>query len=202
MSHRVLVSALIAVASLAVATIGCSSEAPPPAETMLSAEERLAWFKHDKFGMFVHWGPYSVLAGEWNDRRVEVGDIAEWIMHRLEIHVVEYREMAREFNPVDFDARSIVKLAKDAGMKYIVFTSKHHDGFAMYRSKVSGYNIVDWTEFDRDPIAELAEDLGRAPDSLYYHMRVLQRVGLVVPRGTRGEGVREEALYATPGVRM
>ena len=159
MSHRVLAPALIVVACVAVALFGCSSEAPPPeAETTLSSEERLAWFKHDKFGMFIHWGPYSVLAGEWKGRQIEVGDIAEWIMQRLEIPVAEYHEMARGFNPVEFDAQSIVKLAKDAGMKYLVFTSKHHDGFAMYRSKVSEYNIVDWTEFDRDPIAELAEE--------------------------------------------
>ena len=159
MSHRVLAPALIVVACVAVAPFGCSSEAPPPeAETTLSSEERLAWFKHDKFGMFIHWGPYSVLAGEWKGRQIEVGDIAEWIMQRLEIPVAEYHEMARGFNPVEFDAQSIVKLAKDAGMKYLVFTSKHHDGFAMYRSKVSEYNIVDWTEFDRDPIAELAEE--------------------------------------------
>ena len=158
MSHRVPVLALIVVASLAVATLGCSSEAPSTTATTLSSEERLAWFKHDKFGMFVHWGPYSALGGEWNDRRVEVGDIAEWIMQRLEIPVAEYREKAREFNPVEFDARSIVKLAKDAGMRYLVFTAKHHDGFAMYHSKVSEYNIIDWTRFDRDPIAELAEE--------------------------------------------
>ncbi len=137
---------------------GCGPSGKPPESATPSAEERMAWFKHDKFGMFIHWGPYSALAGEWKDKRVEVGDIAEWIMQRLEIPAAEYRERAKQFNPVDFNAEQIVKLAKDAGMKYLVFTAKHHDGFAMYDSKVSDYNIVDWTPFQRDPLRELAEE--------------------------------------------
>ncbi len=140
---------------------GCGGGRAWAAEGPQSVQERLAWFKHDKFGMFIHWGPYSALAGEWNGRRVEVGDIAEWIMERLRIPVAEYREMARDFNPVEFDAQSIVKLAKETGMKYLVFTSKHHDGFAMYHSRVSGYNIVDWTKFGRDPLRELADECHR-----------------------------------------
>lgn len=115
------------------------------------------WFKDDKFGMFIHWGPYSVLAGEWKNQKMEQGDIAEWIMKRFEIPVEEYRKMAAKFNPVEFDAEKWVKLAKDAGMKYIIITSKHHDGFAMYDSEVSDYNIVDYTPFKRDPIRELSE---------------------------------------------
>ena len=161
MSRRVFVPKLIVLICLIAMMAGCTAKQAPVPEGTLSAEERLAWFKHDKFGMFIHWGPYAVLAGEWNDRQVEVGDIAEWIMQRLEIPVAEYREVARGFNPVEFDARSMVKLAKDAGMKYLVFTSKHHDGFATYHSKVSDYNIVDWTEFDRDPLRELAEECRR-----------------------------------------
>ena len=161
MSRRVFVPKLIVLICVIATMAGCTAEQAPVPEGTLSAEERLAWFKDDKFGMFIHWGPYSVLAGEWNGRRVEVGDIAEWIMQRLEIPVAEYREMARSFNPAEFDARSMVKLAKDAGMKYLVFTSKHHDGFAMYHSKVSDYNIADWTGFDRDPLRELAEECRR-----------------------------------------
>lgn len=115
------------------------------------------WFKDDKFGMFIHWGPYSALAGEWKNQKMEQGDIAEWIMKRFEIPVEEYRKMAAKFNPVEFDATGWVKLAKDAGMKYIIITSKHHDGFAMYDSEVSDYNIVDYTPFKRDPIRELSE---------------------------------------------
>ena len=114
------------------------------------------WFKDAKFGMFIHWGPYSQLAGEWNGRQVEVGKEAEWIMKDLSIPVNKYRELAHKMNPVSFDAHEWVLLAKAAGMKYIVITAKHHDGFAMYKSKVSSYNIVDWTQFKRDPLKELS----------------------------------------------
>ena len=121
----------------------------------------MSWYKEAKFGMFIHWGPYSALAGEWNGKKVEVGDIAEWIMQRLEIPRDDYREIAKDFNPVEFDAEGIVRLAKDAGMRYLIFTSKHHDGFAMYHSKVSKYNIIDWTPYDSDPLRELAEECRR-----------------------------------------
>ncbi len=120
-------------------------------------EDRLAWFREAKYGMFIHWGPYSHLGGEWNGKKVEVGEQAEWIMKNMQIPVDEYREIAREFNPVDFDAREWVNIAQAAGMKYIVITAKHHDGFAMYHSQVSPYNISDWTPFKRDPLKELAE---------------------------------------------
>jgi alpha-L-fucosidase len=88
---------------------------------------------------------------------LEVGRNAEWIMNYFRIPVAEYREMARHFNPVRFDARQWARLAKETGMKYLVVTAKHHDGFAMYHSKVSRYNIVDWTSYGRDPLKELAE---------------------------------------------
>jgi alpha-L-fucosidase len=119
--------------------------------------DRMAWFRHDKFGMFIHWGPYSLLAGEWKGRRVPVGTEAEWIMQRFNIPVKEYREMAHGLNPVNFNAERWVALAKATGMKYLVITAKHHDGFAMYHSRVSDYNIVDWTAFKRDPLKELSE---------------------------------------------
>ncbi len=119
--------------------------------------DRLDWFREAKFGMFIHFGPYSNLAGEWNGQQVPVGKNAEWIMQILKIPVVQYREMAHDFNPAKFDADALAKLARQTGMKYLVFTAKHHDGFAMYHSKVSGYNIVDWTPFKRDPVKELAE---------------------------------------------
>jgi len=116
-----------------------------------------AWFEDGKFGMFIHWGPYSILGGEWNGKRIKQGDIAEWIMQRFQIPLEEYRKVAATFNPTEFDAREWVALVKNAGMKYIVITAKHHDGFAMYDSEVSDYNIVDYTPFGRDPLRELSE---------------------------------------------
>ena len=123
----------------------------------MSADDRIKWWKDAKFGMFIHWGPYSQLAGEWNGQQLENGQIAEWIMKFLKIPVEEYRELAHQMNPVKFDAKAWVKLAKSTGMKYIVITAKHHDGFAMYKSDVSDYNIVEWTPFKRDPLKELSE---------------------------------------------
>jgi alpha-L-fucosidase len=128
-----------------------------PGDTSVSADQRIQWFRHDKFGMFIHWGPYSLLAGEWKGHRIPVGTEAEWIMERFNIPVEEYREMARDLNPVKFNAEEWVSLAKAAGMKYLVITAKHHDGFAMYHSQVTRYNIVDWTPFKRDPLKELSE---------------------------------------------
>jgi alpha-L-fucosidase len=115
------------------------------------------WFKDGKFGMFIHWGPYSVLGGEWNGEKLKQGENAEWIMNTFHIPVNEYRKIAKTFNPTGFNARQWVRLAKQTGMKYLVITSKHHDGFAMYHSHVSDYNIVDYTPFKRDPLKEIAE---------------------------------------------
>jgi alpha-L-fucosidase len=112
--------------------------------------------------MFIHWGPYSYLAGEYKGQQIPVGTEAEWIMQRFNIPVAEYRQMAHNMNPVHFDAKGWVGLAKATGMKYLVITAKHHDGFAMYASKVSKYNIVDWTPFHRDPLKELSEECKKA----------------------------------------
>jgi len=114
-----------------------------------------AWFKQAKYGMMIHWGLYSLLAGEWNGRRME--DIGEWAQQFFRIPNAEYHKLASIFNPILFDAEEWVRLAKDADMNYMVFTAKHHEGFAMYHSKVSKFNIVDATPFGRDVLGELAE---------------------------------------------
>ncbi len=113
------------------------------------------WFKQAKFGMMIHWGLYSLPAGEWKGKRMK--DIGEWAQCYFRIPNAEYHALANIFNPILFNAEEWVKLSKDAGMQYMVFTSKHHDGFAMYHSKVSKFNIVDATPFKRDVLAELAE---------------------------------------------
>ncbi len=118
-------------------------------------QERIAWFKEAKFGLFIHWGLYSQLAGHWKGQPIR--GIGEQIMRFAEIPVDEYEEIAKTFNPVHFDAMEWVKYAKDAGMKYVIITAKHHDGFAMYDSKVSDFNIVKATPYQKDPMKELAK---------------------------------------------
>lgn len=113
------------------------------------------WFKQARAGMMIHWGLYSVLGGEWKGKRMEY--IGEWIMSKYEIPNEEYEKLAHIFNPIYFDAEEWVLTARAAGMKYIVVTSKHHDGFALFHSKVDRYNVVDATPFGRDVIGELAE---------------------------------------------
>jgi alpha-L-fucosidase len=128
-------------------------------DSTAAREARMQWFREAKFGLFIHWGLYAIPAGEWKGQ--PVAGIGEWIMNRAKIPVGEYEQLAPLFNPVKFDADEWVKLAVDAGMKYIVITSKHHDGFAMYHSTVSKYNIVDATPFKRDPLKELAAACAR-----------------------------------------
>ncbi|HID08486.1 MAG TPA: alpha-L-fucosidase [Armatimonadetes bacterium] len=115
---------------------------------------RMAWWRDAKFGMFIHWGLYAIPAGIWKGE--EIPGIGEWIMFRARIPVREYEQLAKQFNPVKFNADEWVNIAKSAGMKYIVITAKHHDGFSMYDSKVTTYDIVDATPFGRDPMKELA----------------------------------------------
>ncbi|MGJ8630590.1 MAG: alpha-L-fucosidase [Glaciecola sp.] len=116
-------------------------------------------FNENKYGMFIHWGLYSSLGGVYKGQKMHEGGtgptIAEWIMRRKEIPRAEYAALAKEFNPKDFDADEWVAIAKAAGMKYIVMGSKHHEGFAMFKSQVSDFNIVDATPFGRDVIKEM-----------------------------------------------
>lgn len=118
-----------------------------------SKEEALKNFNERKFGMFITWGAYSLPAGIWNGEKIK--GLGEWIMHNGKIPRNDYKEMCRDFNPVKFNAEEWVKIAKMAGMKYIVAMPKHHDGFAMYESKITDYDIIDATPFDRDPMEEL-----------------------------------------------
>ena len=135
------------------------AKADDTGETPQQRDARMQWWKEARFGMFIHWGLYAVPAGRWSNGKVDVsysGGIGEWIQHDAKISVADYAKLANQFNPTLFDADAWVATAKAAGMKYIVITAKHHDGFAMFRTKVTPFNIVDATPFKRDPVAELA----------------------------------------------
>ena len=113
------------------------------------------WFKQAKYGLMIHWGLYCLPGGEWKGKRME--DIGEWTQQYFRIPNAEYHALAKAFNPILFDAEEWVRLAQDAGMQYMVFTAKHHEGFAMFKSKVSSFNVVDATPFGRDVVGELAD---------------------------------------------
>ncbi|MDO6748357.1 alpha-L-fucosidase [Gilvimarinus sp. 1_MG-2023] len=139
--------------------LGCAQlsaqDKPIAKNPELSDEQRMQWWKDARFGMFIHWGLYAVPAGTYKGQTVEGN--AEWIMEKLQIPVAEYEQFAPQFNPEEFDAEKWVKIAKDAGMKYIVITTKHHEGFGLWDSEVSDYDIMDASPFKRDILAELAE---------------------------------------------
>ena len=140
-----------------VATPTPDPEHPPssvPGETREARDARMAWWRDAKFGMFIHWGVYSVPAGKYGTNT----NYGEWIMNSAKIPVAKYQAYAKKFNPVNFDAAKFVSAAKDAGMKYIVITAKHHDGFAMFDSKACDWNIVKATPYEKDPLKALAKE--------------------------------------------
>ncbi|MFA0774001.1 MAG: hypothetical protein KEFWMYNX_002034, partial [Candidatus Fervidibacter sp.] len=116
--------------------------------------DRLAWWREAKFGMFIHWGLYAIPAGEWKGKRIP--GIGEWIMHNAQIPVPEYEQLVSQFNPTEFNADEWVLLAKEAGMRYITITTKHHDGFCLFDSALTDYDIMS-TPFKRDIIGELVQ---------------------------------------------
>ena len=114
-------------------------------------QARMAWWREARFGMFIHWGLYAIPAGEWKGET----NHAEWIRTTAQIPIDEYDKFVHEFNPIKFDADEWVRMAKDAGMKYIVITSKHHDGFSLFNSRYTDFDIMS-TPFKRDIMDELA----------------------------------------------
>jgi len=142
-----------------LAALAAAQSLPAPLPAPASQDAKMQWFREAKFGLFIHWGLYCIPAGEWKGQ--PVAGIGEWIMNRAKIPVGEYEKLADQFNPVKFDAEQWAQMAEDAGMKYMVITSKHHDGFAMFHSAVTKYNIYDATPFHRDPLKELAAACAR-----------------------------------------
>ncbi|BCM94260.1 hypothetical protein IAD21_06163 [Abditibacteriota bacterium] len=148
----------IAASSQAQQNTAIPSVDPHTTETKAQRDIRMKWWREARFGMFIHWGLYALPAGEWRSQRSTGGFSAgagEWLMHDVKIPVADYAALAPKFNPQQFDADTWVSIAKAAGMRYIVMTAKHHEGFAMYHSQADPYNIYDATPFKRDPIAEM-----------------------------------------------
>ncbi|HPG40510.1 MAG TPA: alpha-L-fucosidase [bacterium] len=140
-----------------ITCLSCGEKKPAVNYLQESSEERAArmqWWQEARFGMFIHWGLYAIPAGEYNGKQVE--GIGEWIMNTAQIPVQDYEKFAPQFNPVKFNADEWVALAKEAGVKYIVITSKHHDGFAIFDSKVTKWDVMDATPFKRDILKELS----------------------------------------------
>jgi alpha-L-fucosidase len=156
-----------------------------PAPENLKARE---WFQDARFGLFIHWGVYSVL------------EDGEWVMNNKKITVAEYEKLPAQFNPVNYNPAEWVALAKAAGMKYITITSKHHDGFAMFDSKVSDWNIVTRTPYKKDPLKMLAEECRKQGVKLFFYHSQLDwhhpdyfprgRTGLTAGRPDTGEWFR------------
>lgn len=161
---------LAALASSALPLRAQESYRPAPAN--LAARR---WFREAKFGLFIHWGVYSVL-----------GD-GEWVMNNRRIPIVAYEPLALRFNPTKFDAAAWVALAKAAGMKYITITSKHHDGFAMFDSKLTDWDVVDRTPYRRDVLKQLAEECRREGLGLFFYYSQLDWHHTdYFPRGSTG----------------
>lgn len=137
-------------------------------ESKKEFDDRMAWWREAGFGMFIHWGAYAVPGGVHKGK--EVSGIGEWIMSSANIPVAEYEPYPRQFDPQQFDAEAWVRIAKEAGMKYIVITSKHHDGFCLWDSKLTDYDIMDTSPFKRDILKELREACEKAGVKLcFYH---------------------------------
>lgn len=120
-----------------------------------STSDKMKWWRDARFGMFIHWGLYSQLAGEWKGQRFD--DLGEWIMHGMQIPRDEYMAVAKDFNPVKYDPESWAELARKAGMKYVVITAKHHDGFCLYDSPENPFTIMNSSPYKKDLLAPLAE---------------------------------------------
>ncbi len=184
-SRVVLVAGVLALAAASpIPDIAAQTSAAVPAARLEARE----WYRDAKFGMFVHWGVYSLLGQ------------GEWVMQNREIQVGPYEWLASTFNPGRFDAREWVALAKAAGMRYITITARHHDGFSMFATKATPYNIADWTSFKRDPLKELADECRRQGLKLFFYYSQLDwhhpdywprgRTGRVTGRPEDGEWAR------------
>lgn len=157
MNRRMIAWCLLAAVVLGLAVVGSPAKAEDLwKETAAERDARMEWWRDARFGMFIHWGLYAIPAGEWEGK--PIGGIGEWIMDRANIPVEDYEPLAKKFNPTKFDAAEWVRIAKDAGMKYIVITSKHHDGFCLYDTDATDWDVVDASPYKKDLLTQLAKE--------------------------------------------
>ena len=178
---------IVAISLLAVAPRSSTAQSETQQQYRPAPEnlEARRWFQDAKFGLFVHWGVYSVL-----------GD-GEWVMNNKKFPISEYEKLPSQFNPTEFNPAEWVAMAKAAGMKYITITSKHHDGFAMFGSKISDWNIVDRTPYKKDVLKMLADECQKQGIKLFFYYSQLDwhhpdyfprgRTGLTAGRAESGE---------------
>ncbi|MGH7594585.1 MAG: alpha-L-fucosidase [Gemmatimonadales bacterium] len=165
-------AALILGLPLASSAPGLAAQQTVPAERLAARE----WYRDAGFGMFIHWGVYSLLGQ------------GEWVMQNRSIPIPTYEWLASTFNPVKFDAHEWVSMAKAAGVRYITITSRHHDGFSMFATRATPYNIVDWTPFKRDPLKELADECHHQGIKLFFYYSQLDWHNAdYFPRGGTGK---------------
>ncbi len=167
-STRIVTAILILVFIMGFSAL---AQAQAPTETKEQRDARMAWWREAKFGLFIHWGLYSVPAGTWKGK-TESDGAGEWIMFDMKIPVADYEPLIHEFNPVKFNAAEWVRMAKAAGQKYIVITSKHHEGFALFDSKVSDYDVMA-TPFRRDIMKELSDEAHRQGIKICWYHSIL-----------------------------
>ena len=172
--------------------LSCNS---PAAETQEAREQRIQWWREARFGMFIHWGLYAIPGGTWKDKVHNEG-YSEWIMFDEKIPAREYEKLAGKFNPVKFDAQAWAGIAKKAGMKYMVLTTKHHDGFSMFHSSLTPYNVADATPFKRDVTRELVGCLPGCRPAL--RLLLFDRPRLVSP-ARPGKQLQADQHLGLPG---
>ena len=175
---------------------GAACGGPEPVQQ--ESTDSMAWWHAAKFGMFIHWGLYSIPAGIWKGR--ETDKVGEWIQLYMGITADEYEQLAEKFNPVKFDAREWVQIAKDAGMKYMIITAKHHDGFCLFDTELTDFNIVDATPFGRDVMQELSDACRDASIKLcfYYSIADWHHPEYPIERNQHRNGYAPNGFHGRP----
>src|SRR5689334_9957230 len=152
MTHRRrALAALLATAVLCITAVRAEGQTAP-ATSPTKDQPNMTWWRDARFGMFIHWGLYAIPAGEWHDKPTTRKN-GEWIMNDLSIPVADYEQLAQQWDPQKFDAKRWAQIANNAGMRYMILTSKHHDGFCLWDSKLTDYTVMH-TPFKRDVVKE------------------------------------------------